>query len=434
MGSAAPCRGLRRPRRALAAVSAICVAACGTAAALPALAGSGDATAAGIQGRAPDPLCEADYARGPFWPAAALRFGIDPELAGSVGTTQNNLKPVNKAKTVAALRALRPPGKELVLRVNRLFESDGEAGIARFRRIIDAYTRAGFDTELQVRYHPSAREAGNLAAWTRYVRHVVDVFGSNPHLLAMTITNEVNVKVSPNTSDGAYPHAEQALVQGIIAAYHEAQRHHDGQLKFGFTYAYRFKAADDAALFRGLKMGGSTFRRALGFIGVDYYPAVIPGPATPIPAATVQMLGVVRRCFMPLGDLGTKVPIWITESGYDTTPGVHTWAQQRAALVQIVETVRRIARTFGVTDFRWFNLRDNLSTTTALYETDGLLTDSYQRKPSFAAYRGLIGRFGGARPGRPVLASIIRREIRTPRSGTAVTRGGTTAMTRGLRL
>ncbi len=398
----------------LAAMSALCVAACGSVAASPPLAGGGDATAAGIQAQIPDPLCEADYDRGPFKPAPTLRFGIDPELAGSVGTTQNEVKPVNQAKTLDALRALRPPGKELVLRVNRLFESDGEGGIKRFQRIIAAYTRAGFDTELQVRYHPSRRQAGNISAWTRYVRHVVDVFGSNPHLVAMTITNEVNVKVSPNTSDGAYPNAEQALVQGIIAAHREAQRRHDRQLKFGFTYAYRFKATDDAALFSGLRMGGSAFRRALGFVGVDYYPGVIPGPATPIPVATLQMLGVVRRCFMPLGDLGVRVPIWVTESGYDTTPGVHTWGQQRAALVQIVETVRGAARTFGVTDFRWFNLRDNFSKSLALYQTYGLMSDSYRRKPSFAAYRALIARFGAARPRACAFGVEIRRESGHP--------------------
>ena len=83
--------------------------------------------------------------------AGKLRFGIDPEVAGSAGSTQNPSKPVNEARTLRALRALRPPGKQLVLRVNRLFESDGEAGIRRFKRIVDRYTRQGFDTELQVR-------------------------------------------------------------------------------------------------------------------------------------------------------------------------------------------------------------------------------------------------------------------------------------------
>ena len=65
-----------------------------------------------------------------------------------------------------------------------------------------------------------------------------------------------------------------------------------------------------------------------------------------------------------------------------------------SALVQISDTIRRAAKTYGVTDYRWFNLRDNLSATAAFGETSGLLTDTYRRKPAFAAYRRLIARFG----------------------------------------
>lgn len=72
-------------------------------------------------------------------------------------------------------------------------------------------------------------------------------------------------------------------------------------------------------------------------------------------------------------------------------------ARQRAALTQIVDTVRSAAKTFNVSDYRWFNLRDNLATTTAFGETSGLLTDDYARKPSFYAYRRLIARFGACR-------------------------------------
>ncbi|MGO9886193.1 MAG: hypothetical protein ACLPV4_24635 [Solirubrobacteraceae bacterium] len=335
--------------------------------------------------------------RGRLEPARTLRFGIDPDLAGSVGSAQNAAKPVNETKTIAALRALRPPGRQLVLRVNRLFESSGEAGIRRLERIIDRYTRAGFDTELQVRYHPAGSEEGNIADWTRYVRHVVDVFGSNRHLIAMTITNEINIAVSPNTSDGAYPNAEQALIQGVIAAHQEAERRGFTQLRFGFTYAYCFNSAADAAMFSGLRAGGEAFRRALGLVGVDYYPVLFPGRATPLRSATLEMMARVRRAFMPLAGLGSRTPIWITESGYDTTPGEVSDARQRAALTQIVDTVRSAAKTFNVSDYRWFNLRDNISTTTAFGETSGLLTDDYERKPSFYAYRRLIARFGACR-------------------------------------
>ncbi len=347
---------------------------------------------------ASDPTCSANYGPGPVKAARTLRFGIDPELAGSIGPHQNQAKPVNQAETVRALRALRPAGRELVLRVNRLFEADGVAGIAHFKRIIDRYTRQGFDTELQVRYHPSARQRGNIAAWTRYVRRVVDVFGPNRHLVAMTITNEINLAISPNTSDGAYPRAEQALVKGIIAAHQEAQRRGFGRLRFGFTFAYRFNPVADAAVFAGLRSGGARFRAALGFVGVDFYPELYPGRATAIPTATLQMMGTMRRCFMPLGGLTARVPIWITESGYDTSPGQITATRQRSALRQIVGTIRDAAQTFGVTDYRWFNLRDNVSTTPAFAETTGLLTDRYRRKPAFFAYRSLMRRFGAPGP------------------------------------
>ncbi len=343
---------------------------------------------------APSSICTSNYAPGSLQAARGLRFGIDPELAGSVGSGQNAAKPVSGTKTLQALRALRPRGKELVLRVNRLFESLGQAGIRRFKQIIDRYARQGFDTELQVRYHPSGSQVGNIPAWTRYVRHVVDVFGSNPHLVAMTITNEINIAISPNTSDGAYPKAEQALIQGIIAAHREAQRRGFKQLRFGFTYAYCFNSTKDAAMFRALRGGGKEFRKALGFVGVDFYPELVPGGATAIRAATLQMMARARRGFMPLAGLGSNVPMWITENGYDTTPGKVTFSQQRAALMQMVNTIRRADKTFDVTDYRWFNLRDNLSTTQAFAETSGLLTDSYVRKPAFAAYRRLIQRFG----------------------------------------
>ncbi len=389
-------------RGSIALVAALC-----SIAALAVLDLAAGTIAPGRAGAAVAAPCSGHYVRGPSRAGRRLRFGIDPELAGSAGTTQQAAAPLDRRRTLRALQALRPAGRQLVLRVNRLFESGGESGISRFERISRSYTRAGFETELQVRYHPTPGEAGNIAAWTRYVRHVVDVFGPNRHLIAMTITNEVNLASSPNTSDGAYPRAEQALIEGIIAAHREAERRGFDQLRFGFTFAYRFDPVTDAAVFTGLTRGGRAFRRALGFVGVDYYPELSPGlhSGVDLRAATLEMLATMRRCFMALGGLGARVPLWITESGYDTTPGVVTGAAQRAALVRIVDTVRGAARTYGVTDYRWFNLRDNLSASSGFAQTSGLLTDSYARKPSFGAYRGLISRFGtcasARRPCRP---------------------------------
>jgi hypothetical protein len=357
-----------------------------------------------------DPYCTASYGAGdPARAAAALRFGIDPEAAGSVGSTQGSVKPEDPAKAFAALAALRPPGKELVLRVNRLFWSDGEAGIQRFRQIVAADDAAGYDVELQVRYHPTSAQEGDIAAWTQYVRHVVDVFGPDPHVVAMTITNEDNINVSPNTSDGSYRNATGALTAGIVAARAEADAHGWRRLSFGFTYAWRFSPSGDAAFWNALAQGGPAFTAALGFVGVDAYPgsfyppAIAPGDSPG--QELVKALATVRECWMPIANLGAGVPIWVTENGYPTTPGSHTEAEQAQALDDMVTAVRDHSATYNVTDYRWFNLRDNNSTGTGTFDTDGLLRDDYTPKPSFARLQALIAAFGAATPATPATAT-----------------------------
>jgi hypothetical protein len=354
-----------------------------------------------------DPLCVGQYGGAPPHPGPAVRFGIDPGIAGSAGGVQLPTVPDDPARDLAAVRALRPPRRVLVLRLNRLFWSDGQAGISSFRQMVARYTRARFDVELQVRYHPTTSEVGDIPAWTNYVRHVVDVFGKNPRVVAMTITNEVNVTFSPNTSDGYYTGAKDALIAGVEAAHQEAARRRYHQLRFGFTYAYRFVPTADAAFFSYLgSHGGPRFLRALGFVGLDFYPGTIYPPVM-VPGDTyraelAQAAGVVRSCMAPLAGIGPRTPIWITENGVPT--GVLSEEQQAAALDQLVQAVHDYAGTFNITDYRWFNLRDSNSTGPAAalpltFSTDGLLRSDYTPKPSFGVYRSLIARFG-ARPPR----------------------------------
>jgi hypothetical protein len=289
-----------------------------------------------------------------------------------------------------------------VVRLNRLFWSDGQAGISRFQRLTRTYTHAGDAVELQVRYHPATGEAGDLARWVRYVRHVVDVFGANPGVVAMTITNEVNIAFSPNTSDGYYRRAPDALIAGVEAAHREAVKRHFRQLRFGFTYAYRQLPAGDAAFFKYLGThGGASLRRSLGFIGLDFYPGTVYPPVM-LPGDTyraelAQAAGVVRDCLAPMARVPARVPIWITENGVPT--GTRSEAEQASALRELVRAARDYSGVYGITDYRWFNLRDSVAgppqTLTGLtFATDGLLRSDYVPKPSFAEYRRLIGAFG----------------------------------------
>jgi hypothetical protein len=346
----------------------------------------------------PDTYCLGTYNTAAPHRGAPLRFGIDPGIAGSAGGTQLPSVPDNPALDLNAVKALRPPGHNLVVRLNRLFWSDGQAGINAFKTEVDRYARAGFMVELQVRYHPPQGQAGNIAAWVAYVRHVVDTFGPNRRVVSMTITNEVNVTFSPNTSDGYYTGAQDALIAGLEAGHAEATRRHFTQLRFGFTYAYRFSPTGDAAFFSYLAShGGPAFRAALGFVGVDFYPgSVYPpvlGPGDSYRSELAQAAGVVRDCYLPTAGIGAGTPIWFTEDGVPT--GTNSPAAQAAALHQLVQAARDYSGTFGITDYRWFNLRDSNSNSPAVlvgpsFAGYGLLRSDYTRKPSFCAYRAEV--------------------------------------------
>ncbi|HZU39573.1 MAG TPA: hypothetical protein VE992_00905 [Solirubrobacteraceae bacterium] len=368
--------------------------------------------AAGHHRAVSDPYCTGSYGSAAPRASSGIRFGVDPGLAGSVGNVQLPTVPDDPARDLAAVRALRPPGRVLVVRLNRLFWSGGRALLARFQATARRYARAGAEVEVQVRYHPGPGENGNLRAWRAYVRHVVDAFGPDRGVIAMTITNEVNVTFSPNTSDGYFSRARDALIEGIGAAHAEARRRGYRRLRFGFTYAYRFSPPSDAAFFAYLGAhGGRRLRAALGFVGLDFYPgSVYPpvmAPGDSYRAETAQALGVLRRCLMPRAGLGRRVPIWITENGVPTGATLGEAGQARA-LTQLVDAVRAYAGTFGVTDYRWFNLRDSNSTAAgslpgvaAAFTTDGLLRSDYSRKPSFGAYRRAIAAYGSRSRARP---------------------------------
>src|SRR5215212_6632687 len=144
--------------------------------------------------------------------AHALRFGITPQLAGSAGSTQGEAVPEDPAKTVAALHRLEPKRRHLVLRLNRLFWSDGRAGIERFAQKVDEYASEGFASEVQIRYHPPAGSEADISGWEEFVRSGVRELAVRRSVVALSITNEGNFSLSPNTSDGAYAGVVPALV------------------------------------------------------------------------------------------------------------------------------------------------------------------------------------------------------------------------------
>jgi hypothetical protein len=291
-----------------------------------------------------------------------------------------------------------------------MFMSDGEAGVRQYAALVDSYAKQGFDSELQVRYHPAPDQVGDMPAWRSYVTTAARILGKRPTVKALTVTNEVNFPISPNTSDGSFAGGMQAIVTGIIAARRELDRLGRPDVQLGFSFAWRWIPALDAGFWRQLgSLATRKFRRALDYVGLQIYPGLVVPPASPPAAAgddTVEALTLLRNCYMPLGGFGRGIALWVTENGYATNLG-RTEQGQDLALSSTLNEINRYSGTLGITDYRWFNLRDNETTGTGLFDAVGLLWDDYSEKPAFATYRGAIERIGENRAKRRRCAGHI---------------------------
>jgi len=329
--------------------------------------------------------------------APRLRMGIGPN--GPSGAAGVAVAPVpdNPRKTLAALARLRPRHAPLVLRLNRFFWSDGERGLRHFLALSRRYTSRGYLVEIQVRYHPTARQEGDIPAWTRWVRRVVRAFGPNRRVVGLQIANEVNLTFSPDSSDGAYRGAREALVQGVIAASDEARRRGFRQLTVGFNWYFQLPPATEASFWEAIRAGGPRFRRAVDWVGLDAYPGTFFPLSLP-PARTgegmLAGLNTLRGCWLRRAGIPPSVPIHVEENGWPTGKG-RPDADQAVAMRSMVGAVDRARRAYHVTDYRWFSLRDHRTSSPNFQHHYGILRDDYSPKPAFAVYRGLLARLAG---------------------------------------
>jgi hypothetical protein len=331
----------------------------------------------------------------PRKPGPRLRFGIGPLVqAGQIGPTPATPVPEQPARTHEALAQLRPPHRPFVLRLNRFFWSDGEAGIRRYLALARRFTSRGYLIELQLRYHPSPEQEGDIPAWIRFVREVVRRFETNQGVVAIQIANEVNFTFSPDSSDGAYDGARQALVSGVLAAKDEARKHgFVVQPQIGFNWAYRLDPASETSFWNGLRdRGGRAFVRALDWIGLDAYPGTVFTPVSTPGGERDNMVNAMSalRCYARIPGIPESVPMKVEENGWPTEPPARSYTRQEQALRLMVGAVHDFRGTYNVRDYRWFNLRDADTSSPALFQHFGLLEDDYDRKPAFAAYRSLV--------------------------------------------
>jgi hypothetical protein len=359
----------------------------------------------------------------PQKPGPHMRFGITPGAqTGQLGSgPQPPRIPEDPAKQLSSLRNLRPNTKiPFVLRLHRFFWSDGEPGVKHFLELARRYTAAGYLVELQLRYHPSKQQEGDIKAWTAFVRDVVDRFGSNRRVVAIQVTNEVNLPFSPDSSDGAYKGGQEALVQGVLAAKDEARKKGYRQLEIGFNWAYRSTPQDDDDFWNYLRdHGGKKFVDALDWIGLDAYPGTFFPPAEAPGRERDGMVNAMStiRCFAARAGIPESKPIHIEENGFPTSPSPDRSEQRQVEVMKtLVNAVNDFRGTYNVSDYRWFNLRDGDSTSPNFQVRYGLLHDDYSEKPAFATYRDLIEQLAirspssmpAPRPGKGVPRLLVR--------------------------
>ena len=271
---------------------------------------------------------------------------------------------------------------------------------------VAGYTAAGLQVELVVRYKPAAPGAGSPAAFADYVRGLVRRYGPDSRFVSLQVTNEANIPGAPDAADGAFAGAAQAVVKGVVAAKDQARRGGFGQLGIGFSWAYDERPVASSEFWSALgRLGGREFADAVDWVGLDTYPGtwgaqiplsnLLPGQAA---AAVKESVRSLRDCFMPLAGLGRSTRLHIAENGFPTGPA-RSEQLQAQVLDAMVRSVDAIRSTYGVSDYRWFDLRDSSSADPSLESQYGITRDDYSPKPAFATYRDLITRHsnnGGA--------------------------------------
>jgi hypothetical protein len=330
-----------------------------------------------------------------------LVFGVYPGgAAGTVGPS-GPVAPEDPGRRLAALEQLRPHGRQFVLHLYASYTgANGWSAAQQVGDEVAHYSRAGFQTEVVLAYRPAdGGSAADVAGFVEFAREAVRSLGPVPGFVSLQVTNEANQGGSPNTSDGYYAGAADALVDGVIAAKGEAGKDRLGQVKVGFNWAFATDAGQ-RAFWRYLgRRGGRRFVADLDWVGLDAYPGTwgpaLSGRGLAADAASFMdgALRALRVTYLPLAGIPHSVPLHVSETGYPTGPG-RTDAMQVAAVKAVVNAVNHARGTYNITGLRWFDLRDADSSSSSFEAQYGLMRDDYSPKPAFVAFRALVASLG----------------------------------------
>jgi DNA-binding transcriptional MocR family regulator len=136
------------------------------------------------------------------------------------------------------------------------------------------------------------------------------------------------------------------------------------------------------------------------WVGVDLYPQTWTstdrhGPRAAAAAMRAE-LRYLRHFGLPSAGIPRRARLHVSENGFPTGP-TRDEAQQAELMVAAIEAVAAVSRRYGVSDYRWFGLRDANSSDQSFESQYGVLRDDYTPKQGFDELRALIARLGASR-------------------------------------
>lgn len=327
-----------------------------------------------------------------------LRFGVYPW--GTVGATDPvaGARPEVPGRSLDAVRRLQG-GRAFVVRLYGAYS--GTDRLAARRLLDDArwWSAHGLRVEMALRYRPTRRAlAAGYGPWVRRVaRRLAAVDG----VVAIQVGNEPNNHDAADAADGAYPGATGAVARAVPIARRAVVAAGRRDIGIGVNWAAGSRPCSSSRFWRALRRaGGTPFVRAVAWVGVDVYPGTWTAPsqtgapsAEQVGAIVTRTLRCVRTRHLRAAGLGHRVRLTVAETGFPTDPR-RTEDDQRAVLQATVEAVLRVRGRYGVTDLRWFALRDGNTASGQLENGYGLLRDDHTPKPAFWAYRDLVAATG----------------------------------------
>ena len=328
----------------------------------------------------------------PAAPPAPLRFGITPEAAGSAGAAQGTSAPVDEAKPLArcATCGARPrprPAPQPPLLVRRAGRDRALRGARRPLRARRLQHRGpGPLSPARGRTRATSRLGGLRPRRGAHARRAAGGRGALDHQRGEPADLAQHLRRGVTTA------CVDAILRGVVAARSEARPPRPRRRADRIHLRVALAADTRPQFWRGHRRPlDARLPRALDYVGVQVYPGLVwpPRRSRAAPPATSRR-GARRSCATATcrkAGLGRDVDALGQRERLRDEPGAHRGGQAADDLERR-GGARAWSGALGLTDYRWFNLRDNDSDRADLFAPSACCATTTRRKPAFATCSG----------------------------------------------